>query len=158
MFSSVLCHRCGSMIKMKQFKSIILPERRVQTFSHHLPHTIPNDFIGTQSLKRRKKQTTKNIPFGGHLQSHCLKYQWKCAYRLPWRLWASYAISLRSHFPLLMSEPWHISTSQVCNDSYRHDWRPARHVSSAVQISKLVKQRGSFTSIWNYSKQSLVAE
>lgn len=158
MFNSVFCHRCSSMIKIKQFKGIIPPERRVQTFSHQLPHTISNDFIGTQSLKqRKKKQTTEKIPFGGHLQTHCLKYQWKCASRLPWWLWASCAI-LGFRFPLLVSEQWHISTSQVCNDSERHDWRPVGHVGPAVQISKLAEHRGSFTSIWNYSKQSLVAE
>lgn len=56
MLNSVLCHRCGSRIKIKQFKSIILPERRVQTFSHQLPHTIPSDCTGTRSLKQRKKE------------------------------------------------------------------------------------------------------
>lgn len=52
----VLCHRRGSMIKINQFKSIILPERRVQTFFHQLPHTIPSDCTGTWSLKQRKEE------------------------------------------------------------------------------------------------------
>lgn len=96
MFSSVLCHRCGSMIKIKQFKGIILPERRVQTFSHQLPHTIPNDFIGTQSLKQRKEEANHwENPFG-----------WPFAITL---LKISVKLCLRTSL-VTLGKPWHLFT------------------------------------------------
>lgn len=144
MFNSVLSHRCGFMIKLN-------PSNTARKESTDLFPPAPSRngqcryrCTGTKTKKGRKKQsTTEKIPFGGHLQLHCLNQRWNCAYRLPWWLWASYIISLRFHFP---SEQWYFTTSQMRNeDSYRHDWKPTRHKSTARQISKLVKQRGSFT-------------
>lgn len=142
MFKSVLCHRCSSTVKLNQFKSTILPERRMRTFFHQLPHTVAGDRTRAPSPKPEEGRTKapEKIPFGGHLQLHCLNQWWNHACRLPWWLWANYVISSHFHFPQVKSEQWYFTTCQVCNkDSYRHDKAcKTQEYRKHIQISKIM--------------------